>query len=137
MYHSGTVTPPDTGRVSERIILPEGAVSYRLCLLNLANLPSSYEFSDYQARFEYEDGEQSGKFRLRHIGDDELDIVVHMVLDTDNNAVEWDGNMPRSIEANLEKNFHLVKDFPLQMLNMALNNILEDERGMRPPEEIA
>ena len=66
-----------------------------------------------------------------------MDIVVTMVLDEDNFAVEWDGNMPRSIETNLEKNYHLVKDFPLQMLNMALNNILEDERGMRPPEEIA
>ena len=37
----------------------------------------------------------------------------------------------------MEKDFNLVKDFPLQMLNMALNEVLEDVRGMRPPEEIA
>lgn len=44
----------------------------------------------------------SGKFRLRHNIDQELDIVVQMVLDPDNNAVEWDGNMPRSIALNME-----------------------------------
>ena len=44
--------------------------------------------------------------------------------------------MPRSIDVSMEKNYDLVKDFPLQMLNLALNELLEDERGMRPPEEI-
>ena len=46
----------DIGRVSERIVL-EGAVSIRIRVSDLIELPSTYEFSDYQLKFEY-DGDE-------------------------------------------------------------------------------
>lgn len=45
--------------------------------------------------------------------------------------------MPRSLFMKLGQDVDVVRDYPLQMLNMALNECLEDVRGLRPDEEIA
>ena len=37
---------------------------------------------------------------------------------------------------NIESNFNILKKYTLQMLNMALKESLEDQRGLRPLEEI-
>ena len=58
-----------------------------------------------------------------------------MVIDEDGRCVEWD-HLPRALEQNIEKNFGLLKSYPLQMLNMVLNEQIEDNRGLRPFSEI-
>ena len=54
---SGVRTPQAVSFNSERIVLSESAVSIRLSVQNLTELPSTYEFSDYHLRFEY-DGDE-------------------------------------------------------------------------------
>ena len=58
-----------------------------------------------------------------------------MLIDDENNCIEWEG-MPRSLELSIEKNYELLKAYPLMYINMALSGLMEDTQGYRPLEEI-
>ena len=54
----------------------------------------------------------------------------------DSGNVEWD-NLPLSLAMNIEKDQSLLRQYPLEMLNMVLLEQLQDHSGMRPHDEIA
>ena len=70
------------------------------------------------------------------MSDDSKDIIVEM-HDDGNKNIEWDG-LPQSMERSIGFNakYHYVTKYPLQVLNMQLNKLIEDSRGPRPREEI-
>ena len=59
-----------------------------------------------------------------------------MVLDEENEAVEWDGDMPRSLKHNIEKEYELLKFYPLECINLVLSDELIAVRGFRSISEI-
>ena len=76
------------------------------------------------------------RFILKHERDESQDIVAELVDDEDSKKIEWDG-LPRSLSFSIGlSKYSLVKAYPLQMLNMVLNQQLENCRGPRPLEEI-
>ena len=75
------------------------------------------------------------KFRLRHLTDATKDIVAEIIIDEEDKRVEWDG-LPDSLSMDISKDFYCATNYPIGMLNSALNEQLENFRGTRPLEEI-
>ena len=123
----------DLVHISENIAISKSAVSYRISIEPLTRMPSNYEFAQYKTKFTTTDNKT---FRLRH--NEGNDLVIEMEPDEHNHCMELSGSMPLTLRAKIcELNYEQVKEWPLQMLNLALLQCLEDVRGPRPYEEIA
>ena len=59
-----------------------------------------------------------------------------MVIDWDARKVEWDGDIPRAVTMNIEKNFKALTRLPRVYLNLALAEQYNNEQGLRPHSEI-
>ena len=119
--------------VSQRIQDDDGGGICRVSIEPLADLPSSgVPFEDYHQRFKQL---EATKFILSHKTDETKDICIEMQLDVEARKVEWDG-LPRVLTMLIAQDYDLCTDHPLEMLNMALQELIDENRGMRPYTEI-
>ena len=58
-----------------------------------------------------------------------------MYDDEEGKMIEWD-DMPLALKQAINTEYEVVKNYPLMSINLALMELKEDARGLRPIEEI-
>ena len=122
-------------RLSHAIISNSNEKSFRISFQELlTKMPPGYEYHDYACEF-ISDPYIPNKFWLKHLTGQKPDIEADLVIDQDGEYFEWEG-LPLDLLHVISKDYYCTTNYPIGMLNSALNEQLESYRGTRPFEEI-